>query len=138
MIQNIQTLQLSYAIDQVQFYPMKHQISTSFDFSILQIQQKSIAVLNMQPYTYKVRIIVSAQVELKYVHKIILLYRPQEKLNIWKIKVLSSHFINKILILENNIISQQFEKLKRSSLVVMMLFYYTAPVHNDMEDLDYY
>ncbi|CAL6014866.1 Hypothetical_protein [Hexamita inflata] len=85
-----------------------------------------------------VRIIVSAQVELKQVHKSIILYRPQEKLNIWKIQVLSSQFINKIFILENNNFSQQFQKQKRPSLVVMMLSYYTAPVHNDMEDFDYY
>ncbi|CAL6101439.1 Hypothetical_protein [Hexamita inflata] len=85
-----------------------------------------------------VRIIVSAHVELKQVHKIILLYRPQEKLNIWKIEVLSSQFINKILIMENNNFTQQFQKQKRPSLVVMMLSYTTAPVHNDTEDLDYF
>ncbi|CAL5990657.1 Hypothetical_protein [Hexamita inflata] len=85
-----------------------------------------------------VRIIVSAQVELKQVQKYILLYRPQEKLNIWKMEVSSSQFINKILILENNNFTQQFQKQKRPSLVVVMLSYYTAPIHNDMTYLDYY
>ncbi|CAL6016377.1 Hypothetical_protein [Hexamita inflata] len=73
-----------------------------------------------------VRIIVSVQVEQKQAHKYILLYRPQEKLNIWKMIVSSSQFINKILILENNNFSQQFQKQKRPSLAVMMLSYYTA------------
>ncbi|CAL5997197.1 Hypothetical_protein [Hexamita inflata] len=85
-----------------------------------------------------VRIIVSAQEELKQVQKYILLYRPQEKLNIWKMEVSSSQFINKILILENNNFTQQFQKQKRPSLVVVMLSYYTAPIHNDMTYLDYY
>ncbi|CAL6110798.1 Hypothetical_protein [Hexamita inflata] len=97
---------------------------------------KNLRIINRE--NIFVRIIVSAQVELKQVHKSILLYRPQEKLNIWKIQVLSSQFINKIFILENNNFSQQFQKQKRPSMVVMMLSYYTAPVHNDMEDFEYY
>ncbi|CAL6101873.1 Hypothetical_protein [Hexamita inflata] len=53
-------------------------------------------------------------------------------------EVSSSQFINKILILENNNFTQQFQKQKRPSMVVVMLSYYTAPVHNDMEDFEYY
>ncbi|CAL6010822.1 Hypothetical_protein [Hexamita inflata] len=102
-----------------------------------------ITLRNLETKQYKsrnifVRIIVSAQVEQKQAHKYILLYRPQEKLNIWKMEVSSSQFINKILILENSNFSQLFQKQKRPSPVVMMLSCTTTPIHNDMTYLDYY
>ncbi|CAL5999948.1 Hypothetical_protein [Hexamita inflata] len=68
-------------------------------------------------------------------HSLIQTLREVKHLNI---QVLSSQFINKILIFENNNFTQQFQKQKRPSMVVVMLSYYTAPVHNDMEDFEYY
>ncbi|CAL6053412.1 Hypothetical_protein [Hexamita inflata] len=105
---------------------------------LLQITLKNLETYFINQEDIFVRIIVSAQVELKQVHKYILLYRPQEKLNVWKMEVSSSQFINKILILENNNFSQLFQKQKRLNPVVMILSCTTTLVHNDTKDLDYY
>ncbi|CAL6101270.1 Hypothetical_protein [Hexamita inflata] len=79
----------------------------------------------------------STRDESSKVHKRILLCRPLKKLNIWKRENLSSQFINKILIQENNNFSQYFQKQTRPSQAVMILSYTTTPKHNDIEDYKY-